>query len=75
MSLSGAGHFLMIELWNGDECVHAGILEPGQDFAGLFRDAPIIVSGFVLTRLTREQVDALAEGQVFGPPRVVTAPP
>lgn len=71
----GSGHFLMIELWHGEECVHTGILEPGADFAGLLEGGPLSVTGFVLTRLTRKQVESLAPGQVFGPLRPLVRPP
>ena len=66
----GSGHYVMIELWNEGEIAHAGLLEPGQNFAGNFTDGLLLVSGFVLTRLTRDQVEALEPGQVFGPVRV-----
>ena len=66
----GSGQNVLIELWNGDELLHAGVLPPGQDFYGIFAGGRLPVDSFVLVRLTNAEVDALTPETRFGPVRL-----
>lgn len=55
----GAGQHVRIQMWNGDEVVQDGLLEPGCDISLRFSDGPQIVTAYALTRLTQYEADEL----------------
>ena len=66
----GTGQYVYVELWHGDEIKHGGLLEPGADFFGRFKGDPLTVDSIVLVRLTKADVEALADDTRFGPVKV-----
>jgi len=60
----GSGQHVRIQMWNGEEIVADGVLEPGADINLVFKDGPQTVTQFALTRITKDEADELAAGGV-----------
>lgn len=57
----GSGQHILVEMWNGEELVHRGILPPGENASLWFTDGAQAVTKFALTRLTKAEADAIPQ--------------
>lgn len=55
----GTGQHILVEMWNGDELIHRGVLPPGDNASLFFTDGPQPVSKFSLARITKAEADAI----------------